>query len=219
LHHHQQVAKTEQTGDDSTLQNSRKFARDSFDKNRRFKAGSIEAEKAVEHAQGVAQILRENVVQGATDKEASSTYSESRLLPPLTTRGRPTDTTWRTELNIHQFTEKGDNESVKQFKGTTKSFAEVKRCSLIWYVTKYMIPPLLFNSGRRKYTKPQNAMLPVKTLHLSTSLAAKSLSTHQPDLRIEHPQIQVEERPDQSCLYCPMVQLPRMKVRQQSQVV
>ncbi|KAI4834013.1 hypothetical protein E4T44_09095 [Aureobasidium sp. EXF-8845] len=96
-------------GDDSTLQTSRKFARDSFDKNRRFKAGSIEAEKAVEHAQGVAQILRENVVQGSTDKEESSTY----------------------KLNIHQYTEKGDNESVKQFKGTTKSFAEVKRCSLI----------------------------------------------------------------------------------------
>ncbi|KAI4765004.1 hypothetical protein E4T52_00215 [Aureobasidium sp. EXF-3400] len=96
-------------GDDGTLQNSRKFARDSFDQNRRFKAGSIEAEKAVEHAQGVAQILRENVVQGSTDKEASSTY----------------------KLNIHQYTEKGDNESVKQFKGTTKSFAEVKRCSLI----------------------------------------------------------------------------------------
>ncbi|KAI4803573.1 hypothetical protein E4T44_11402 [Aureobasidium sp. EXF-8845] len=96
-------------GDDSTLQTSRKFARDSFDKNRRFKAGSIEAEKAVEHAQGVTQILRENVVQGSTDKEESSTY----------------------KLNIHQYTEKGDNESIKQFKGTTKSFAEVKRCSLI----------------------------------------------------------------------------------------
>jgi len=36
-----------------------------------------------------------------------------------------------TELNIHKHTEKGDNESVKQFRGTTKSFAEVKRCSLI----------------------------------------------------------------------------------------
>ena len=71
----------EQTGDDSTLQNSRKFARDSFDQNRRFKAGSIEAEKAVEHAQGVAQILRENVVQGSTDKEESETYSESQAAP------------------------------------------------------------------------------------------------------------------------------------------
>ncbi|KAG9519465.1 hypothetical protein KCU99_g4684, partial [Aureobasidium melanogenum] len=96
-------------GDDSTLYNSRRFARDSFDQNRSIKAGSIEAEKAVEHAQGVAQILRENVVQGATDKEESETY----------------------KLRIHDHTEKGDNESVKQFKGTTKSFAEVKRCSLI----------------------------------------------------------------------------------------
>ncbi|KAI4747930.1 hypothetical protein E4T50_01807 [Aureobasidium sp. EXF-12298] len=95
--------------DDSTLYNSRRFARDSFDQNRGIKAGSIEAEKAVEHAQGVAQILRENVVQGATDKEESETY----------------------KLRIHDHTEKGDNESVKQFKGTTKSFAEVKRCSLI----------------------------------------------------------------------------------------
>ncbi|KAG9953182.1 hypothetical protein KCU81_g6687, partial [Aureobasidium melanogenum] len=96
-------------GDDSTLYNSRRFARDSFDQNRGIKAGSIEAEKAVEHAQGVAQILRENVVQGATDKEESDTY----------------------KLRIHDQTERGDNESVKQFKGTTKSFAEVKRCSLI----------------------------------------------------------------------------------------
>ncbi|KAH0253608.1 hypothetical protein KCU91_g18407, partial [Aureobasidium melanogenum] len=96
-------------GDDSTLYNSRRFARDSFDQNRGIKPGSIEAEKAVEHAQGVAQILRENVVQGATDKEESETY----------------------KLRIHDHTEKGDNESVKQFKGTTKSFAEVKRCSLI----------------------------------------------------------------------------------------
>ncbi|KAH0155262.1 hypothetical protein KCU67_g8781, partial [Aureobasidium melanogenum] len=96
-------------GDDSTLYNSRRFARDSFDQNRSIKAGSIEAEEAVEHAQGVAQILRENVVQGATDKEESETY----------------------KLRIHDHTEKGDNESVKQFKGTTKSFAEVKRCSLI----------------------------------------------------------------------------------------
>ncbi|THX12788.1 hypothetical protein D6D13_03984 [Aureobasidium pullulans] len=96
-------------GDQSTLYNSRRFARDSFNKNRGVKAGSIEAEKAVEHAQGVAQILRENVVQGATDKEESGAY----------------------KLRIHEQTEKGDNESVKQFKGTTKSFAEVKRCSLI----------------------------------------------------------------------------------------
>ncbi|KAH0365761.1 hypothetical protein KCU65_g5830, partial [Aureobasidium melanogenum] len=96
-------------GDDSTLYNSRRFARDSFDQNRGIKAGSIEAEKAVEHAQGVAQILRENVVQGATDKEESDTY----------------------KLRIHDQTERGDNETVKQFKGTTKSFAEVKRCSLI----------------------------------------------------------------------------------------
>ena len=35
------------------------------------------------------------------------------------------------ELRIHEQTERGDNETVKQFKGTTKSFAEVKRCSLI----------------------------------------------------------------------------------------
>lgn len=76
--------------------------------------------------------MRENVVQGATDKEESETYSESRLPLPLTTeQSGSTDTIPRTELRIHDHTEKGDNESVKQFKGTTKSFAEVKRCSLI----------------------------------------------------------------------------------------
>lgn len=89
LDHPDQVANTRlPPGDQSTLYNSRRFARDSFDKNRGVKAGSIEAEKAVEHAQGVAQILRENVVQGATDKEESGAYSESRPLLNLTTRIR-----------------------------------------------------------------------------------------------------------------------------------
>jgi complex III assembly factor LYRM7 len=79
----------------------------------------------------VAQILKENVVQGATDKEESGAYSESRKLLKSTAEIRRTDTNHKTELRIHEHTELGDNESVKQFKGTTKSFKEVKRCSLI----------------------------------------------------------------------------------------
>lgn len=43
---------------------ARKHARDSFNNNRRQEVGSAEAAQSLEHAAGVAQILRENVVQG-----------------------------------------------------------------------------------------------------------------------------------------------------------
>ena len=43
---------------------ARTQARESFIKNRKLESGSNEATQAIQHAQGVAQILRENVVQG-----------------------------------------------------------------------------------------------------------------------------------------------------------
>ena len=43
---------------------ARKHARHGFNQNRRLGEGSVEAGQALEHAAGVAQILRENVVQG-----------------------------------------------------------------------------------------------------------------------------------------------------------
>lgn len=50
--------------DDTTLKSARKFARDRFRENKSLPAGSPQAAQGVEHAQGVATILRENVVQG-----------------------------------------------------------------------------------------------------------------------------------------------------------
>lgn len=51
-------------GDKTTNKAARQFARDRFRENRSMAAGSPQAAQGVEHAQGVAQILRENVVQG-----------------------------------------------------------------------------------------------------------------------------------------------------------
>ena len=52
------------TGDTETLTASRRFARTSFDANLRLEVGDVGTAQAIEHAQGVTRILRENVVQG-----------------------------------------------------------------------------------------------------------------------------------------------------------
>ncbi len=44
-------------------------AREGFDKNRGLDFSSNEATKAVEHAEGVAQVLRHNVVQGKQQED------------------------------------------------------------------------------------------------------------------------------------------------------
>lgn len=62
-------------GDKETLVASRKFARESFNLNKGKASGTIEAEQGIEHAKGVTQILRENVVQGA--KGADGRYSKN----------------------------------------------------------------------------------------------------------------------------------------------
>ncbi|RMY88343.1 hypothetical protein D0861_04876 [Hortaea werneckii] len=92
-------------GDNDTLVASRKLAHESFAKNRRLEVGGIEAGQGIEHAQGVAQILRENVVQG------KNTGGE------------------KYKLNIHEHTQRLDNETAKQFKGKTKTFKEIKDAS------------------------------------------------------------------------------------------
>ncbi|GAB7346740.1 hypothetical protein MBLNU459_g1849t1 [Dothideomycetes sp. NU459] len=86
-----------------TLQSSRQFARSSFDANRKAAPGSVEAEQGIEHALGAAQILRENVVQGARASE-NEPY----------------------KLRIHEQTERGDNETIRKLKGTSKSFASMR---------------------------------------------------------------------------------------------
>ena len=56
---------------------ARKQARESFKANRNAIPGGIEAEQGIQHAKGVAQILRENVVQGQRDREDPGPFSES----------------------------------------------------------------------------------------------------------------------------------------------
>jgi len=57
-------------GDQSTILEAKRHARESFNHYAHSRySGTTEAEQGIEHAKGVAQILRENVVQGAKDKE------------------------------------------------------------------------------------------------------------------------------------------------------
>lgn len=90
--------------DATTLLASRKHARDSFNTNRKLDTGSVEAGQALEHVQGVTQILRENVVQGRQVGEQGERY----------------------KLRMHEHTQRLDNETAGTLKGTTKSFREIK---------------------------------------------------------------------------------------------
>ena len=90
------------TDDRRVLKASRTAAADAFTTNRNLDSGSIEAGEAIEHAKGVAQILRENVVQGKN--KGGNTY----------------------KLNIHEHTQRADNDTAGRMKGTTKSFKEIK---------------------------------------------------------------------------------------------
>ncbi|KXT05530.1 hypothetical protein AC578_3712 [Pseudocercospora eumusae] len=94
-------------GDMPTLSASRVFARSEFHKNKSLKPDSTEAAQGIEHAQGVTQILRENVVQGKN--LGNEKY----------------------KLNIHEFTQRLDNEAATTLKGTRKSWKDVKRDSLL----------------------------------------------------------------------------------------
>lgn len=64
-------------GDIQLLHASRSQARQGFEDNRSLESASAEASKAIEHAQGVAEVLRANVVQGRKG-EGSHSYSEYR---------------------------------------------------------------------------------------------------------------------------------------------
>lgn len=81
---------------------ARSQARESFIKNRKLESGSNEATQAIQHAQGVAQILRENVVQG--ENRGGEHY----------------------KLRITEHTQRLDNATAKELKGTTKSFKQIK---------------------------------------------------------------------------------------------
>lgn len=89
-------------GDNEVLAASRSLARESFTKGSSLVGGGIAASKALQHAESVAQILKENVVQGRNVGDD------------------------RYKLNIHEHTQRLDNETAKELKGTTKSFKEIK---------------------------------------------------------------------------------------------
>ncbi|KAK3705382.1 Mitochondrial zinc maintenance protein 1, mitochondrial [Vermiconidia calcicola] len=89
-------------GDSQTLLASRTHARQSFTANRSLEAGGTKAAQGVEHAQGVTKILREHVVQGT--KVGEEQY----------------------KLNIHEHTQRLDNDVAGTLKGTKKSFKEIK---------------------------------------------------------------------------------------------
>lgn len=85
-----------------TLHASRAYARNEFNNHSKLDSGSMEAAQGIEHAQGVTKILREHVVQGKHQGEG------------------------KYKLNIHEHTQRLDNDTAGQLKGTTKSFKEVK---------------------------------------------------------------------------------------------
>ncbi|KAF2097274.1 mitochondrial zinc maintenance protein 1, mitochondrial [Rhizodiscina lignyota] len=77
-------------GDSIRLTAARSAAREGFEGNKTLPPGGEAALSGIQHAEGVAQILRENVVQGkATDSDGS-----------------------KYKLRIHQETELGDNETL-----------------------------------------------------------------------------------------------------------
>ena len=87
------------TGDQTLLAAAHLKARTTFQENAHLSPSSPEAEEQIAHAEGVAQVLRENVVQGEKIED------------------RPQETY---KLRIHEHTERGDNESVKSPKAAEK---------------------------------------------------------------------------------------------------
>ncbi|KAI1061545.1 hypothetical protein LB506_011776 [Fusarium annulatum] len=70
---------------------------------------AADASAAIKHAEEVAKVLRQNVVQGQRTEEGKDTFSEFRLVG----RGRKRKLITTTELRIHEDIERGDNESIK----------------------------------------------------------------------------------------------------------
>ncbi|KAI1163848.1 hypothetical protein F5B18DRAFT_651174 [Nemania serpens] len=90
-------------GDGTMLTAARSSIREGFRANAALEPTSPEFPAAVKHAEEVATILRQNVVQGK--REEGDLY----------------------KLRIHEETERGDNDTVK-FSGQTLSTAGGKRC-------------------------------------------------------------------------------------------
>lgn len=86
---------------------ARTEARSKFEQSRTISSASEDAVKAIEHAEGVAQILRQNIVQGAQEEgpDRFSTLHPTRHTPRSHADALA-------ELNIHDEIERGDNESI-----------------------------------------------------------------------------------------------------------
>lgn len=73
------------SGDHLVLAAARKQARDTFEQNKTLQQGSEEVENGIKHAEDVARILRENIVQGEAaekpDHYSTPTDGVMRLLP------------------------------------------------------------------------------------------------------------------------------------------
>ncbi|KAH9905132.1 hypothetical protein F4778DRAFT_728836 [Xylariomycetidae sp. FL2044] len=89
-------------GDERVLTAARSSIRDGFRANVAIEPAQVP--EAVKHAEEVAQILRQNVVQGKKDGE-------------------------RYKLRIHEDTERGDNDTVKLAGGKTVKIDGKKCCS------------------------------------------------------------------------------------------
>ncbi|MCJ1415749.1 Mitochondrial zinc maintenance protein 1, mitochondrial [Xylographa parallela] len=94
-------------GDARLLVSARHQARSSFAVNRALLASSPEAVAQIAHAEDVATILRQNVVQG---QKVEGGGQEEKY-----------------QLRIHEETERGDNESVRMSKEEMGSLAGLKR--------------------------------------------------------------------------------------------
>ncbi|KAI1259060.1 mitochondrial zinc maintenance protein 1, mitochondrial [Xylariaceae sp. FL1019] len=91
-------------GDQRMLTAAQSSIRDGFRANAALEPSNPDFSTAIQHAQEVATILRQNVVQGA--KHGDETY----------------------KLRIHEDTERGDNDSVK-FAANSLSGSDFKCCS------------------------------------------------------------------------------------------
>lgn len=78
-------------GDVPLLHSARQQARQGFEKGRSLKPESSEAATAIQHAQGVSEVLRHNIVQGRQIDGTEDKY----------------------KLQIHEDTERGFNDTVK----------------------------------------------------------------------------------------------------------
>ncbi|MCJ1386256.1 Mitochondrial zinc maintenance protein 1, mitochondrial [Xylographa soralifera] len=94
-------------GDPRLLLSARHQARSSFAVNSALSASSPESTSQIAHAEDVATILRQNVVQG---QKVGGRAQEEKY-----------------QLRIHDETERGDNESIRMSKEEMGSLAGLKR--------------------------------------------------------------------------------------------